>query len=508
MSNLPAVKEKDDPWIPATEIKEGEARVRPWMPNPGPQARAWAAYDVDFLLYAGGRGSGKTSWLLGSYGLQARRIGKSARGLILRQSFPELAELITQATEMFVYTGLATYNDSKHVFSFRGVMAGATLELGYLEKPKDYGRYHGRAFTYIGFDELPEFKDWEMIRKMGSCCRSRDPKAHPIMRATGNPGGILHNEVKEFFVDPAPEGDTLIKSYSVDPKTNERKVQTRMYIFSTVENNPYLFKNDPNYLAWLNSLTGDLRRAWREGCWDVALGAMFADLFRHGTHVKDTITPADIPKSFPKYRAYDHGSAAPFCVLWYFISNGDPLIDGRVFPKGSIVFYREYYGADPENRNKGIYLTSLQIAKNIRKIEEVAGEWGMIKPGPADTSIWSQNDGRTAIYDGFESEEIYFTKANKKSCVEGWEQIRLRLKGDDKPSIYFTHDCPNTTRTLPALARSIKDPEDIEPHQEDHPCDVVAYVCKDHPVPTERKEVKRQRKIASRSNHGPVTSLH
>ena len=237
-----------------------------WKPNQGAQYRAWSALEVDELFFGGGRGSGKTSWGLGNYSTQLAMYGKSAKGLILRQSFPECEEIITQAQEMFEDTGLARFNAQKRIFYFKGRLKGATLEIGYLKKVKDYSRYHGRPFSYILFDEITEFASWDLVERMGSCLRSKDKKVKCIMRFTGNPGGRLHSIVKKEFYDPAPCGDTVFVT---------KKGKRRMMIHSTVKDNPFLWNNgEGDYAKWLTSLPDVLRMAWFEGKWDIALGGI------------------------------------------------------------------------------------------------------------------------------------------------------------------------------------------------------------------------------------------
>ena len=110
--------------------------------------------------------------------------GKSARCLILRKQFRDLREIERQAIEMFVDTGIARYNASKHIFYGLGIYEGATIELGNLDRIDDYGRYHGNAYSLVCFDEITEFSSWELVDRMGSTLRSKDPVVNCIMRFT------------------------------------------------------------------------------------------------------------------------------------------------------------------------------------------------------------------------------------------------------------------------------------------------------------------------------------
>lgn len=470
-----------------------------WQPNKGAQMRAWSAIDVDEVFFGGGRGSGKTSWMLGCFGTQAGLHGKHAKGLIIRESFPEIAEVESQAIEMFVDTGMATYNISKRLFTFNN---GATLELGYLSKLKDYGRYHGRAFSFIGIDELTEYSSWEMIRKLGSCLRSKNKSIRPLFRFTGNPGGRLHQEVKAYFVDPSYKGNRIIRN---------QENQTRMYVFSTVKDNPYLYQGGSGkYVAWLKSLPETLKRAWFEGCWDIAIGAMFYDVWKPEKMIIDPILPKHIPEHIVRKRAHDWGQTHPSCTLWYFISDGEELNDGRYFPRGAIVFYRELYTAEKvDNIWKGTGLDAYQLGKKIYETEVEAGEHHLIASGPADNQI--NNVGVTGIGVGeiFSQLDVPFSKSIKDagSNVIGWNLIRTRLNGygrgsQNKPMIYFTENCYATIRTLPTVVRHDVKIEDIAPHQEDHCLDVVKYVVLDEDVTLDNK--KEAMKRLRRKQKAPV----
>lgn len=443
--------------------------------------------DIDQLFFGGGRGSGKSSWLLGSVGSHVAMYGASATCLILRRQFRDHRELIKQAKEMYVQTGLARYNASEHVLYFLGPYEGATLEFGNLERIDDYSRYHGRAFSFIGFDEITEFESWEMVEKMGSILRSKDPNVKCIMRFTGNPGGRLHQEVKRRFYDPAPKGRTVIKVKAGLNDDGTQRYIKRMMVHSTVKDNPYLWKGDPNYRAWLETLSPVLKKAWFEGCWDIAIGAFFGDVWNRKKHVISKVRPQDVPMNWEIRRAFDWGSSTPFCMLYYTISNGDPMRDGRVFPRGAIIILWEIYGQDPDGGlNKGMKLSSIQCAQMFREWEERNALRPRVLAGPADNQIYANTDGKDSnLYVNFENEGIEFTRSNKSpgSAVVGWEQIRTRLVGrDDRPLLFFSEECLNSIRTIPELARHPTKLDDIDDNQEDHSIDVVKYIALHHPI--------------------------
>lgn len=464
-----------------------------WTPNAGAQQLAWERMDVKQLFFGGGRGSGKTSWIIGVALTQWAMYGASARCLILRRQFRDLREIIRQAKEILCDNGLATYNASEHVFYGKGRFKGATLELGNLDRIDDYSRYHGNAYSMVGFDEITEFGSWDMVDRMGSTCRSKDPRVNPIMRFTGNPGGRLHQEVKRRFYDPAPMGSRLLKTKDKKlPDGTLVKGQTRMMVSSTVKDNPFLWDNDPDYVSWLLGLPETLRKAWFEGCWDIAIGSFFGDVWNARDHVIRPIAPKDVPDDWEIRRAFDWGSSTPFCLLWYTISNGDPLRDGRQFPRGAIIVLWEFYGSDPtQGLNVGLKWSNIQQAQAFKNREMEMGIHQRVMAGPADNQIYANTNGTDSnLYINFEREGILFTDSKKASSVTSLEQIRTRLVGrDGRPLLYLTESCTNGIRTMPELARHPTKLNDLDDNQENHFCDVCMYVCRHHPINLHQKGI-------------------
>ncbi len=102
-----------------------------------------------------------------------------------------------------------------------------------------------------------------------------------------------------------------------------------------------------------------------------------------------TSTPAfAVPPAWTRVRAFDWGFAAPFSVGWWALAQDDTtLADGRLIPRGSLVRYREWYGADA--RGRGLRLTAEEVARGI--LERETRE--RIDIAVADPSIFAQNGG-------------------------------------------------------------------------------------------------------------------
>ena len=123
-----------------------------WAPLPGSQTE-YLRCPITEVLLEGNRGPGKTDCLLMDFAqFVGHGFGAAWRGILFRRTFPELADIVAKSLQWFsrLFPD-ATYNQSKHEWRFAG---GETLRFSYMEKPKDYYRYHGQQFTWIGWDEL------------------------------------------------------------------------------------------------------------------------------------------------------------------------------------------------------------------------------------------------------------------------------------------------------------------------------------------------------------------
>ena len=72
-----------------------------WKPQPGPQEKAIRASFVDELLLGGGRGGGKSDFLLLDYIADVDTYGENWKGLLIRRTYPELDEIIERSRQAF-----------------------------------------------------------------------------------------------------------------------------------------------------------------------------------------------------------------------------------------------------------------------------------------------------------------------------------------------------------------------------------------------------------------------
>ena len=134
------------------------------------------------------------------------------------------------------------------------------------------------------------------------------------------------------------------------------------------------------------------------------------------------------------------------------------------------------------------------VAKGIVE-REIAAQWGqVVQPGPADSSIYTVENGRSIGIDMQEPVRIgdrmypgvQWTRADKRpgSRIAGWEQTRQMIRdahppGDrprESPGLFVVGDmCPQWLRTVLALPRDEKKPDDVDTNAEDHAGDETRY---------------------------------
>ena len=450
--------------------------LRPWSPQPGPQADAIAADWCPELLYGGAAGGGKSDFLLGDYLQDVLRYGGAWQGVLFRRTVRELEELLSRAHHLYPATG-AKWEATAQRWRWPNA---AVLRLRYLDRDADATRYQGHAYTWIGWDELTQWATPFAYRYLRARLRAATPVPTKRIRATANPGGVGHQWVKAMFIDPAPTGYTPIP----DPATGTE----RLFIPSRLHDNRILVAADPGYEGRLRGLgSPELVRAWLDGDWTVVTGAYFPE-FSTARHV---VPPRPLPRHWTRFRALDWGSAKPFAVLWSAVSDGtDPA-----FPPGALVVYREWYGMEPGRPDTGLRLPSDAVAAGILA-RETPDE--RIAYSVADPRMFGSDDG-PSIAERMMRRGVALSRADNArvagaGAISGWDQLRARLRGEDGvPGLFVFGACTHLIRTLPALQHDPARPEDLDTRGEDHAADALRYGCMSRPYQSPAPKGRRTR---------------
>lgn len=463
-----------DAWDDAGDIGGFEVA---WRPQPGPQT-ALLTCPADIILTGGARGGGKTSSCIGHWIKHSGKYGSAARGIFFRRRYKQLEDVQRQLTEILPKLG-AVYSKGEATWTMPN---GATLKLRHLWDIDAAAEYQGHSYSVIYAEELTQWSSLEPIMRMTGTLRSAEGVRCQLI-ATANPGGPGHAETKRFFVDPAPRGYKVIR----DAETG----LTRVFIPSRLEDNPILMTADPLYEKRLLTLGNpELVKAWRYGEWDITFGGMFSDVWMPARHV---LEPFPIPPTWTFRRAFDWGSSAPFALGLYAISDGTPVpeLKGRVFPRGSIIMFGEWYGVAKDasgqpKANVGLTLANTKIGRGIVERSQLyRGRRVKWSGCVADPSIFAEH-GRESIYVDMQkgAQEVggslNFERA-QNDRVPGWTRMRDYLEEatkdhPEKPGLWVFSNCVNWLRTVPTLQRDESNPDDVDTGTEDHHGDQTRYM--------------------------------
>ncbi len=440
-----------------------------WSPQPGPQSEAIAATWCEELLFGGARGGGKSHFLLGDFLQDVERYQSHWQGILFRKTYPELADLIRESHLIYPRSG-GVWREGDYSWTWP---SGAKLRFRHAERVRDIGNYQGHQYPWIGFDELGNLADPDIYHGMKACLRwAPMPIPTKRIRSSANPGGAGHGWIKDYFIDHCQTGHV--------PRVDVTKHRV-MFIPSKVTDNLILLANDPGYVDRLRGVGSEqLVKAWLSGDWNAIVGAYFGE-FSH-RHLTD---PFKIPEHWTRFRAFDWGSARPFCCLWLAVSDGSI----SVFPSNSLIVYREWYGSS--GPNVGLKMAVKDVAEGIL----IRDQGEQISYAVADPAIFTA-DGGPSHAETFNKHGVRFRPADNKR-IPGWQQIRDRLIGEDeKPllSIVAKH-CSNLVRTLPALQHDVAKLEDVDTDGEDHAGDTLRYGCMSRPYKRVKDKPKKMRTL-------------
>lgn len=458
-------------------LSNSASQVVVWKPQPGPQT-ALLECPVFEIFYGGARGGGKTEGSIGDWLQHSSLYGENATGIFVRRKLTQLAEVIARTKQIFPKLG-GKYNEQQKTWTMSN---GARLKFVYLEKDSDAEEYQGHNYTRVYVEEVTNFPSSSPIDKLRATLRSG--AGVPVgMRLTGNPGGAGHNWVKARYIDPAPGGFRILKeemTYELDGQ-NVTVSLSRVFIPSKIRDNRLLLLNDPTYLLRLRqSGSAALVRAWLEGDWSIIDGAYFDEWDSEKHILYGSKWLRKIPDSAPRFRAMDWGSAKPFSVGWYAISDGTWGL-----PNHALFKYREWYGA--KSANVGLKLDAVQVGRGV--VEREKGEH--MRDYVIDPAAFIRNGGPSIAEQMIVVGAMWRPADNKR--IPGWEQMHIRLRGDGYskgdpevpdhciPMLYFHESCDDSIRTIPTLQHDEDHMEDLDTDGEDHAADETRYAVMSRP---------------------------
>ncbi|MPM78778.1 hypothetical protein SDC9_125791 [bioreactor metagenome] len=367
--------------------------------------------------------------------------------LLLRRNFPELRENHINPMRKILY-GIAKYRDSTKEFIFPNT---SRIKLGYLADKFDALQYQGQSYDCIGMEEATQFTE-EQYMAMTECCRvSGMMKAEfcPRMYFTCNPGGVGHAWFKRLFIDKDFHEGESAEDY--------------VFIRSTVYDNEFIMKHNPDYIRNLKSLPPIRRRAMLDGDWDAFEGQYFPE-FTRDLHVCE---PFVIPSDWLRFACLDYGLDMTAC-LWL------------CYPPdlGKLYVYRELYEPD---------LILSEAAKRIAEAQK--NDIVRYICASPDLAGRRQESGMSG-FDVMRASGLSKLTAADNARIAGWRRLREFLHTE----IEYSNDgnisndniktrfaifscCTNLIRTLPKLTFDKYEAEDASrtPHEFTHAPDALRY---------------------------------
>ncbi|MDD3940560.1 MAG: phage terminase large subunit [Candidatus Pacebacteria bacterium] len=372
-----------------------------------------------------------------------RQTGTSAR-----ESFEDLIDRLIKNKINF------KFNRAENVLKFTN---GSKVLIGGFKDEKDIDKYIGVEYDLMAIEEVNQLTESKVIKLKGSL-RTSKSNWRPRMYVSFNPGGIGHQWVKKRYI-------------------TERPKEVR-FIPATYKDNPYL---DSGYVDYLEGLTGDLGKAWREGEFDLFAGQYFEE-WRTKIHV---IKPFDIPSEWKRFIMGDYGYSAPAAVYW-----------GAISPDEQLFIYRE------------LWQTKLTYKKLMEEIITMTSPSEQIAYNVFDPAIWAKKGESSDELSGAEiMEQTYYNITKKRlylikgnnDRINGWNVMREYLKpylgpdGKLTAKLQIFETCPKIIETLPSLIYDEHKLEDLNTDSDDHGADAIRYGLMTRPEPSQTKEQIREK---------------
>lgn len=398
-----------------------------------------------YVGYGGARGGGK-SWSVRTKAILLALNYTGITILILRRTYPELVQNhILPLGAMLM--GVAKYNDRDKTYYFPN---GSRIIFGYCDNDRDVNRYQGQEYDIIFMDEATHFTEF-MFDRLKVCIRGTNglPKRFYV---TCNPGGVGHEWVKRLFIT---------KDYRIGENAEDY-----LFVKATVYDNKNLLESDPEYVAQLESLPADLRKAWLEGSWDLFAGQFFPE-FDTSVHVT---APFMIPAHWKKYRTLDYGTDMLAC---YFVARDE---------YGNSYVYKEIY--EGRDNHMGANNAGHTVSDACRRILEESGD-EVFEQTFAPPDLWNrQNQSGKSTASLFSENGIELTRVSNNR-EHGWLATKEEMKvvadeeGNPTSRLHIFPQCKNLIRCIPALQFDEKKVNDaaVEPHEVTHANDALRYYC-------------------------------
>lgn len=428
-------------------------------------------------LRVGGTGSSKSSDALMEVVQNYLLRWDGCHALFLRRKLTDLKKSSILDIKEFIPSELMEFNETDHIAYFPST--GGKLFFGHCQNlsENDLNQYLSAAFPIIVVDECSEFSGdaWQFLKTRNRVNRECKPNERgefprPIMLGCTNPVGPFWGYYRDVFVKKKPFNPASEAKKAKDGSWWEQQhgewiciydPRDYDYIHSTILDNPYLMRRDPDMVRRLQALPKDKRDKYLYGELD-AISGQFYDCWEPGVHVMSVAqAKTDIiwQPWQPRWLGWDWGRAHWNYVSWQTLALVKQPLGGH---KLKVVVYREYCDKGKEYK---------ELAANVAQ---------MTRSGyPSDSEeIREQSRDLTAVYF---SHEKFATQMESESPAM---KLSRELSKYDLPpcrrgttnrvgranllydmlmgcGIVVLESCPEFIDAVPQLVRDEKNIEDV-----------------------------------------------
>lgn len=424
------------------------------------------------LALFGGRGAGRTTGALFISMRHCELHAERAHVLFLRQTLRSLREVEDSFQLLLAggYGGGVRVNRQDHLFR---LPSSATIEFAPLNDMEDMAKLQGRSFSLIVADEYGNFspQQQKFVDQLRANLRAGEVPTRMVLLA--NPGGRAHSNIKQRFID---------KLIPLRPTPMEDKTEWAL-IPANFDSNPHNPKSYADALFAAANKDKELFRAWAQGAWNIARGAMFGDVI---DEAKQRARYADIPfagknpdgtfKRMPhvhSFLAADWGQSAPAVAF----ACHKLLVPVGPFPRNSLILSDEVSSADPDDFSAG---RNWSLGRFGEAMGDMAERTGAHKLGCIDDARGLTPED--TLIKGLAAPPYLFSFVRpQKNRRSGWASVREMLTNsferNGKPGMWVSEKCVGWWATVPILTRDPLNMEDVDTRAVDHWADATRYAA-------------------------------